>query len=121
MNDQEFLTDEELHAHILHVIENYKGDGSLLNEAVGLILVGRIMGWEHQRIVSTRVVWTFCTKVFGDPKRLMPKRTAIGQRKSTALHIVDKLDAAGELMKGYLDVVTRKVSIPKAELRVLDG
>lgn len=117
---QEFLTDEELYTHINHCIESYKGDTSQMNEAVGLLVVGRVMGWEHQRIVSTRASWTFCTKVFGDPKRFMPKRTVIGQRKSVALHVVDKLSAAGQTVRGYLDIVQRKISVPKADLKTFE-
>lgn len=117
--NQEFLTDEEFYAHINHCIESYKGDTTLMNEAVGLLVVGRVMGWEHQRIVSTRASWTFATKHFGDPKRMMPKRTAIGQRKSVALQVVDKLNAAGQLMKGYIDVVQGKVTIPKDQRKQL--
>lgn len=115
------MTDEEFYALINERIEAYKGDTTLMNEAVGLLVVGRVMGWEHQRITSTRASWTFATKHFIDPKLVMEKRTAIGQRKSNALHIVDKLLSAGEIAKGYLEVVQRKVSIPKTELRALEN
>lgn len=123
MSEENMMSDEELLAHIKHCVENYKGDTTYMNEAVGLLIVGRIMGWEHQRIVSSRAVWTFTTKVFGDPKnpQFMPKRTETGQRKSVALHFVDKLDAAGQLLKGYLDVVQGKVTIPKDERKKIVG
>lgn len=117
--EQRILTEEELYDHIRHCIESYKGDISLMNEAVGLLVVGRVMGWEHQRICSPRSGWTFCTKVFGDPKLLLPKRTAIGQRKSRALHMVDRLTETGELVKGFIDVVQGKYTLDKEEKRQL--
>ena len=111
------MSDEELLAHIKHCVENYKGDISYMNEAVGLLIVGRIMGYEHQRIVSSRAAWTFTTKVFGDPKnpQFMPKRTETGVKKSAALMAVDKLTAAGQLLNGYLDVVKGKYTLDKTE------
>lgn len=117
MSEEKMMSDEELLAHIRHCVENYKGDVTYMNEAVGLLLVGRIMGWEYQRIISSRAAWTFTTKVFGDPKnpQFMPKRTEIGERKSVALQLVDKLDAAGKLLKGYIDVVQGKITLPKED------
>ena len=117
--EKTFLTDEELIAHIDHCIDDYVGDISYLNEAVGLLIVGRVMGWEHQRIVCSRAAWTFCTKFFGDPKRMLPKRTALAERKSKALHVIDALSKAGKLIKGYIDVVQGKVTIPKEDRKTL--
>jgi len=117
---KKFLSDEDFIKHINECIDAYKGDTTLLNEATGLMVVGRVMGWEHQRIVSTRVSWTFATKVFGDPKKFMPKRTVVGQRKSVALAIVDKFLSIGKIMRGYLDLVQRKISVPVSELRLFN-
>lgn len=117
--NEEFLTDEELLEHIKHCLESYKGDITHLNEAVGLLVVGRMLGWEHQRLITPRASWTWCIKVFGDPKRFGPKRTVLGERKSQALHVVDKLNAAGQLLKGYIDVVQGKVTIPKDQRKQL--
>ncbi len=116
---QEFMSDEELLAHIDHCIDMYVGDITHLNEAVGLLIVGRAIGWEHQRIVTPRATWSYCTKVFGDPKRMLPKRTELGERKSRALHVVDALSKAGKLIKGYIDVVQGKVTIPKEDRKTL--
>jgi len=114
------MTDEEMLRMIEEAVSNYQGDISYMNEAVGLIVVGRLMGWEHQRLISTRDSWTFATKLFGDPKKLMEKRTALAQRKSRALHVVDNLLAAGSIVRGYVDLVTRRFSYPKVELQNFD-
>jgi len=115
--EEKYLTDEEFIAHINHCIDSYSGDISLMNDAVGLLVVGRVMGWEHQRIISSRSSWSFATKVFGDPKKFMPKRTAIGVRKSVALSLVDTLTSAGQLLSGYLDIVRGHFHIPKEDRR----
>lgn len=119
MNSEEFLSDEELLAHIAHCVDQYYGDITLLNEAVGLLIVGRLTGWEHQRIVTPRSAWTFCTKVFGDPKKMMPRRTALAERKSRALQVVDALSSAGKLVSGYLDVVRGKITLPKEDRKTM--
>jgi len=108
------MTDQELMDHMRHCIENYSGSIEYLNEAVGLLVVGRIMGWKHQRIVTSRRAWNFARDVFGDPKspQFMPDRTPTGDRKSVALGIADKLG-------GYLQYVKGLINIPKDERKML--
>lgn len=86
------ITDEELLHRIEDTIREYKGDISYLNEAVGMIVVGRLMGWEHQRLVTSRSAWSFASKLFGDPKSpdFMPRRGRLAY-KSCALHLIDKI------------------------------
>lgn len=99
------ITDQELLAKIEEIVKNYKGDVQYLNEAVGMIVVGRLVGWEHQRMVVPRKCWTFATQLFGDPKSpdLMPKRGKYSY-KSRALYLADKFD-------GYLNIIKRSVPL----------
>jgi hypothetical protein len=107
------ITDEELLQRIENIIREYKGDISYLNEAIGIVVVGRLIGWEHQRLVSSRPAWTFTTKLFGDPKApdLMPKRGRYSY-KSFALELSDKIG-------GYLDILKGKKSLPMKDRRIL--
>ncbi len=103
------ITNEELMERIEAAIKDYRGDIQYLNEAVGMIVVGRLLGWEHQRMVVPRKCWTFATQLFGDPKSptLMPKRGKYWQ-KSRALYLADKFD-------GYLNILKRSVSLSEQE------
>lgn len=93
------ITDEELLKKIEDVTKNYSGRIDYLQDAIGLIFVGRIMGWEVVRLTSPRRSWSLATKLFGDPKTLMPRRTEFSS-KSIGLKIADKLDAYWDLIKG---------------------
>lgn len=108
------MTDSEVLVMIEDVLKNYKGDLGYLNEAVGLIVLGRLMGWEHQRLVVDRRVWSFALKYFGDLKRpeLMPKR-GVYAYKSMALKIADRVG-------GFLLIVKSVVSVPIKERRVME-
>lgn len=99
------MTDEELMQKIEEAITNYSGDTTYLEEAIGMVIVGRLVGWEYERLATRRAVWAFATQLLGDPKLLMPKRGRLAG-KAKILDVVDGL--AG----GYLAVVKRKVSLP---------
>jgi hypothetical protein len=98
------ITDEELMQKIEKAVSEYKGDISYLNEAVGMIVVGRLMGWEHQRLVTPRATWYFALKLFGDVKSpdFMPRRGRLAY-KSCALQLIDRVG-------DYWGVVTGKKS-----------
>jgi hypothetical protein len=116
MSDQQRrMTDDEFLAHIEHCIDQYKGDISYMNEAVGLLVVSRYMGWRHSRLVSSEKAWAFALKVFGDPKseQFAPDRTPMGDRKSVALMVTDKIG-------GFLAVLKRKVAFPMEDRRILE-
>lgn len=113
------ITDAELMKKIEEIVETYKGDITYLNEAVGMVVVGRLMGWEHQRMVTSRKCWTFATKLFQmdmkDPN-LMPKRGKFAFR-SRALALADKFG-------GYLAYIKGSISLPpevRAERKIINS
>jgi len=106
------ISDEELLKRIEDAVSQYKGDVSYLNEAVGMIVVGRLMGWEYQRLVTPRAAWSFALKIFGDVKSpdIMPRRGRYAY-KSVALKMIDEVGF-------YWDVVTgKKSALPLHEKR----
>lgn len=115
----EIPTDKEFHEHMQRCIEEFHGDSEKLSNAVGMMYVGRIYGWEHQRVVSPRSTWKLATKTFGDPKELLPKRTPLAEKKSNAIKVIDKLSQAGKLLYGYIDVVQGKFTIPREDRKAI--
>jgi hypothetical protein len=105
------ITDEELNAKIEKVTEEFKGQIDYLYEAVGMIVVGRLVGWEVMRLVSSRRCWSTASKWFGDPKELMPRRGRYAY-KSVGLKLVDKM---GE----YWAVVRGNVHMPMEDRRMM--
>lgn len=94
------ITDEELMQRIEKATEGYKGQIDHFYEAVGMIVVGRLTGWEVMRLVSSRRCWSAASACFGDPKELMPRRGRYAY-KSLGLKIVDKVG-------GYWDYISGK-------------
>ncbi len=104
------ISDPELLKLIDEKVTGYKGDITYLNEAVGMVVVGRLIGWEHQRMVTSRKCWTFATKLFGmDMKspELMPKRGKLA-KQSGALAIADSIG-------GYLAYIKGTVTLSPKE------
>ena len=101
------ITDDELNNKIEEVADNYTGQIDDLYTAVGMIIVGRLFGWRVVRLTSSNSQWTRITKIFGDPKDLMPERGKYA-RKSVGLAIADKIGS-------YWDVVRGLASVPMAE------
>lgn len=103
------ITDEDLVKKIDAVTENYRGQIDELYEAVGMIAVGRLYGWEVMRIASPRRTWTLATKLFGDPKELLPRRGAFAHR-SLGLKMADAAGKVMDVVKGkiYLTAEDRK-------------
>jgi len=108
------IDDAELMLKIEEIVSNYKGDITYLNEAVGIVVVGRFVGWEHQRLVSSRACWSFAIKLFGDPKSesLMPRRGRYAY-KSRALALADAVGGFWDIVKG------KKQAIPLRERKMM--
>jgi hypothetical protein len=106
------ITDEELIQKIERISTDYHGQIDDLYEAIGMIISGRLFGWRVMRLASSRSCWTLATKLFGDPKLLMPERGTLAY-KSFGLKVCDK---AGE----YWEVVKRHTPVPTQELRMIE-
>jgi hypothetical protein len=94
------MTDEELMQKIDEVSGDFKGQVDHLYEAVGMIVVGRLFGWELMRLASSRRCWSTATKLFGDPKLLMRARGKYAY-KSYALDIIDGAKDYWEIIRGH--------------------
>jgi hypothetical protein len=97
------ITDEELIVKIEEVTKDFSGQLDHLYEAIGMIMSGRLLGWRVMRIVSSRRCWMMASKLFGDPKLLMPERGKY-YYKSVGMKIID---TAGDYMEFIRGTVSR--------------
>jgi hypothetical protein len=81
------------------VCNEFSGQIDDLQAAVGLLVVGRLYGWRVMRLVSPKRDWTNTTKIFGDPKQLLPERGVLAH-KSNGLLIVEKIGGYWEFIRG---------------------
>jgi hypothetical protein len=84
----EMMTDKDLMVMIDEKTKTYSGDLSYLYEVIGMVVTGRLMGWRVMRLVSSNRCWSLATKLFGDPKLLMPARGKYYD-KSVGMKIID--------------------------------
>lgn len=106
------INDEDLMKKIDDVCINYSGFAHDLYMIVGMVIVGRRLGWRVVRLTVSNALWTKGTNSFGDLKLLMPERTEY-TRKSIGLSMVDKLGS-------YWDVIRGTVSVPMSDRRKLE-
>jgi hypothetical protein len=97
------INDEELMKRIEQVSTEFSGQIDDLYEAIGMITTGRLFGWRVMRLASSRSCWTMATKLFGDPKLLMPERGVLAH-KSFGLKVCDKTGEYWEVVKGHIPV-----------------
>lgn len=114
ISNENVMTDEELLLKIDDVVKNYRGQIDHLYEAVGMIVVGRLLGWRVMRLVSSRRCWTLASDLFGDPKVLMDDEGKYAS-KSVGLAIVKKAGV-------YWDVIKRNsnLALTAHERRLLE-
>lgn len=104
------MTDAEFFQLILETIRTYKGNITNLDEAIGLVVIGRELGWKHQRLVSTSGAWKMATTLFGDLKTFLPEKGPYYQ-KSVVCGLIDDT-------KRFWDVFNKVESMPRAERRI---
>lgn len=105
------ISDEELLQKIDQVCGEFHGQIDHLYEAVGMIVIGRLFGWEVMRLTSSRRCWTTATKIFGDPKTLMRSRGKYASR-SWGLKIADTVGSVTLYVKG-------KASMPIGDRKMI--
>ena len=93
------ISDAELFELFDKVVSDYSGQIDDLSDAIGLIVIGRFFGWRVARLVSPSKTWTKATRLFGDPKLLMPERGRYAH-KSLGLRIVDRLGGYWDYIRG---------------------
>ena len=97
------ITDDELLANIEKALDNFEGDLTEFYTAVGLVVVGRLMGWKVMRLVSTRKQWDMANRLFGDIKQpgyILRERDRYAYR-SKGLAIADSLGNYWDYIKGH--------------------
>lgn len=93
------INDEELMAKIEIALSEYSGQVDDFYSAVGMIVVGRLLGWRVMRLVAPSRIWSVAIKIFGDPKLLMPDRGKYAH-KSVGLLLADKLGGYWDMIRG---------------------
>jgi hypothetical protein len=94
------------------VTDNFTGRLDDFYTVVGMVVVGRLIGWRAIRLVSSRRVWAMACKLFGDLKtgEIIPER-GVYARKSVGLAIVDKVGGYWDIVKGinHMPIEDRKL------------
>jgi hypothetical protein len=103
------MTDEQFNQKVEELLKDYKGQVDHFYEAVGMVSVGRLVGWRVMRLVASRRCWELSCQLFGDLKKELPERGRYAH-KSVGLKIVDKLG-------GYWDVVRGEKSFRMSQDR----
>jgi hypothetical protein len=97
------MTDEELLIKIEEITKGYSGQIDDLYCVVGMIVIGRLLGWRVMRLVCPRRTWSNAIKLFGDPKLIMDERGKYAH-KSVGLKLVDKIGDYWEVIKGHKSI-----------------
>jgi hypothetical protein len=95
------MNDQELFERIDQVSRDYRGQVDDLAAVVGMLMVGRIYGWQVMRLATGRRHWALAIKLFGDPKELMPPRTALSS-KSVGLRLADAAGNFWQVIRGQV-------------------
>lgn len=95
------ITDSELNEKIEQVITDFHGQIDDLYQVVGMIIIGRMYGWQVMRLSTPRRIWTKANDLFGDPKLLMRPRGVLAY-KSLGLKICDTAGDYWEVVKGHI-------------------
>ncbi|MDD5412757.1 MAG: hypothetical protein PHF31_15345 [Methylobacter sp.] len=88
------ISEQELAEKIEQVTKEFHGQLDDLTNAVGLIVVGRLM-----RLVASRKAWATAKHLFGDPKILLPEITEYSE-KSLGYRIVMESGRYWDYVKG---------------------
>lgn len=93
------MTDEQFNAKVEDLLKGFTGQLDQFYEAVGMVYMGRLMGWRVMRLVASRRCWALSVELFGDLKTELPERGAYAY-KSVGLKIVDEIGGYWKIVKG---------------------
>lgn len=82
---------------------DFHGQLDDLYKAVGIIVVGQLFGWRVMRLITTRLLWSKVSKIFGDPKALMPPEGPLVE-KSVGYRGLRKVEDFWEVIRGHATV-----------------
>jgi hypothetical protein len=83
------ISDEELLSRIEDIVTNYEGRLDYLNEAIGIIVVGRLMGRDVQQLVSSKRAWSLVKQLFPEGLDDIMRRRERLAKKSVGLKVLD--------------------------------
>lgn len=98
---------EDMHAHIEKVCDEFVGQGNHLSAAIGVFVMSRLFGWQIMRLISARSDWERTNKIFGDIKKITPKRGKYA-RKSIGLELADKAGEYWKMIRGEISTIPEK-------------
>lgn len=98
------MTDKEIDEHINNLIATYKGDITLLADAIGSLRLGQSFGWAVLMIVYSPNTYRKYQKVLGlNFKDVLPEKGEFAERSRGYQLVTD--------IKRFWQIVKREVSI----------
>ncbi len=77
--------------HIRGVVEAYQGDATVLGNAIGALVLGRLVGWRALRVVYSTGSYTKYQKILGIQFKDVLRERDIYSKKSLGLSILDEV------------------------------
>lgn len=78
-------------AHIRGVVEGYQGDGTALGDALGALVLGRLVGWRALRVIYSTRSYSKYQKILGIQFKDVLRERDIYAKKSLGLRILDEV------------------------------
>ena len=104
------MNDFDYDAHIKSLIENYKGDAPILGNAIGMMILGRHVGWRVIRMIYSTETYIKYERILGiELKTIIPERGEFAY-KSLGLAIIDAIG-------GYWNFVNSRRGTPELKQR----
>jgi len=102
------MTDKEIDEHIYNLMATYKGDVTLLADAVGALRLGQSFGWAVLMIVYSPMTYRKYQKTLGlDFKEILPEKGEFAERSRGYQLVKD--------IKNFWQIVKREISIDSKE------
>lgn len=98
------MTDRDLLSRVDNVVSQFRGQADDLADAIGLVVLGNLVGWRVVRLVLPRRSWEVANRLFGDLKELLPERGRYSH-KSLGLRVVDQVGGYWDFIRGSKDAI----------------
>jgi hypothetical protein len=77
--------------HFQSVIENYRGDATVLGNAIGALVLGRYVGWRALRVIYSSPAYSKYQNILGIQFKDILRERDIYSKKSLGLSILDQV------------------------------
>lgn len=105
--EEKVISIEEMHCLIEKACDEFVGQGNNLSAAIGVFVMSRLFGWQIMRLISSRSDWQRTNKIFGDIKKITPRRGKYA-RKSIGLELADKAGEYWKMIRGEISTIPEK-------------